>query len=343
MINTHEEYMRELRRSLEDFDPDFSSEILEDFEAHFTEGLENGMTEEEICRELGPVENVIAELREDFRSSSPNVPKVTTIRPGDKAGSSRETPVSQIHIRLINASVRLSSADVPDVICDYDKNDFDERFVMYTEGGTLFLREKPLPFFRRLMSVNVNGCFTFAVPPCVETVDISDTNSRIQVSDLSLRSIRLSDVNGRIAAEQITADNCEFYCVNGQIRFEKCTAQSLKASTVNGGVTGSGCFGALDLHSTNGSLHADAEVKKELSLGTVNGSVSARYKKAENGADIDLTSNWGAISASFNNTNMNGKKNLRTAYGDKELKICIHTQNGKIRLQEVSDTTGQQR
>lgn len=54
MINTYKEYMQELRRALADFDPDFSAELLEDFETHFTEGIESGMTEEQICRELDP-------------------------------------------------------------------------------------------------------------------------------------------------------------------------------------------------------------------------------------------------------------------------------------------------
>lgn len=141
MINTYKEYMQELRRALADFDPDFSAELLEDFETHFTEGIESGMTEEQICRELGSVESVIAELKDDFRASSPDIPKVTGIRPGSSSAS--QQPVTQIRIRLFTASVSLQGGNVPDVLCDYNRDDFSEKFEMYTEGNTLVLREKP--------------------------------------------------------------------------------------------------------------------------------------------------------------------------------------------------------
>lgn len=335
MIDTYKEYMQELRSALEDFDPDFSAELLEDFETHFTEGLDSGMTEEQICRELGPVENVIAELKEDFRSSTPNIPKITHIHPGGK--TSQELPVTQIQIRLITASVGIQSGNVSDVVCDYDREDFSERFEMYTEGTTLFLKEKPLSLFRRLGISRGDGRFSFTIPSTVDTLDISNTNSRIHAENLAVSTLCLNTVNGKIIGEHFKAENCELHCVNGRIHLENCSAQTVKASSVNGSVQVGGTYDTLELHSTNGALRADAAVTKEISLSAVNGSASVRYKKAVHGAVIDLTSNWGSISASFNSTQLDGKKNLRTAYGDKELKITVHTQNGGIRLQEVSN------
>lgn len=45
MSNTYRDYMNRLRLALADFDPEYSSEILEDFEAHFTRSMENGKSE----------------------------------------------------------------------------------------------------------------------------------------------------------------------------------------------------------------------------------------------------------------------------------------------------------
>ena len=335
MINTYKEYMQELRRALEDFDPDFSAELLEDFETHFNEGLENGMTEEQICRELGPVEKVIAELREDFRASSPDIPKVTSVRPG--SGTSQGQPVTKLHIRLLTASVGIQGGNVQDVVCDYDREDFSERFEMYTEGDTLKKKKKPLSLLRRLGISRGDGRFSFTLPPTVDTLDVSNTNNRIHAENLNVASVCLNTVNSKIIGEHLKAEDCELHCVNGRIHLEDCSAQTLKASSVNGSVHVGGSYDSLELQSTNGALQADADVTKEISLSAVNGSASVRYKKAAHGAEIDLSSNWGSISASFNNTQMDGRKNLRTAYGDRDLKITVHTQNGRIRLQEVSD------
>ena len=340
MINTYKEYMQELRRALADFDPDFSAELLEDFETHFTEGIESGMTEEQICRELGSVESVIAELKDDFRASSPDIPKVTGIRPGSSSAS--QQPVTQIRIRLFTASVSLQGGNVPDVLCDYNRDDFSEKFEMYTEGNTLVLREKPLSLFRRLGIARTDGRFSFTVPSSVNDLDISDTNGKIHLENLSVSSACVNTVNSKISAEHFSAGTCDFHCVNGRIHLEDSKVQTLKASSVNGPVYVSGTCEVLELHSANGSLQGRAEVKKGISLSAVNGSASVHYKKAPGGAEIDLSSNCGNISAFFNDTHLNSRKNLRTAYGDRELNITVHTQNGSIRLQEVANLSGQE-
>mgnify|MGYP000155156344 CR=1 FL=1 len=312
MISTYKEYMQELRRALADFDPDFSAELLEDFETHFTEGMESGMTEEQICRELGSVESVIAELKDDFRASSPDIPKVTGIRPGSSAS---QQPVTQIQIRLFTASVSLQGGNVPDVLCDYNRDDFSEKFEMYTEGGTLVLREKPLSLFRRLGIARTDGRFSFTVPSSVNELDISDTNGKIHLENLSVSSACVNTVNSKIIAEHFSAETCDFHCVNGRIHLEDSKAQTLKASSVNGAVYVSGTCEVLELHSTNGSLQASADVKKEISLSAVNGSASFATKKAPGGAEINLSSNCGNISASFNDTHLNSRKNLRPLTG----------------------------
>ena len=228
MINTYKEYMQELRRALADFDPDFSAELLEDFETHFTEGIESGMTEEQICRELGSVESVIAELKDDFRASSPDIPKVTGIRPGSSSAS--QQPVTQIRIRLFTASVSLQGGNVPDVLCDYNRDDFSEKFEMYTEGNTLVLREKPLSLFRRLGIARTDGRFSFTVPSSVNDLDISDTNGKIHLENLSVSSACVNTVNSKISAEHFSAGTCDFHCVNGRIHLEDSKVQTLKAS-----------------------------------------------------------------------------------------------------------------
>lgn len=57
------EYMLELEKALDEFDAETKSEIILDYSEHFDTGIKNGKTEDRICGELGPISDMIAELR----------------------------------------------------------------------------------------------------------------------------------------------------------------------------------------------------------------------------------------------------------------------------------------
>lgn len=58
------EYMDNLRKGLSGFDKEVREEIINDYEEHFAEGLAIGKSEDEICAELGSVDELVKELGE---------------------------------------------------------------------------------------------------------------------------------------------------------------------------------------------------------------------------------------------------------------------------------------
>ena len=100
------------------------------------------MTEEQICRELGSVESVIAELKGRLprllsrHSKSDRYPSRQQQRLTTACHADPDPPCSP------PPSVCRAEMS-PDVLCDYNRDDFSEKFEMYTEGNTLVLREKP--------------------------------------------------------------------------------------------------------------------------------------------------------------------------------------------------------
>ncbi|MBR5733656.1 MAG: DUF1700 domain-containing protein, partial [Lachnospiraceae bacterium] len=59
---TKQEYMDKLREKLAGFDEDIKNEIFTDYEEHFTMGAANGKTEDQICEELGSIDELVDEL-----------------------------------------------------------------------------------------------------------------------------------------------------------------------------------------------------------------------------------------------------------------------------------------
>lgn len=62
---TKSQFLATLKLNLSSLPPEESSELMEDYEAHFTFGLQNGKTEEEIVAELGDPEEIAKEALGD--------------------------------------------------------------------------------------------------------------------------------------------------------------------------------------------------------------------------------------------------------------------------------------
>ena len=62
-----DEFFAQLRNAFVGMDEELLTDILSDYENHFKEGMENGKSEEEICEELGNVE----EIRQAFLDENP--------------------------------------------------------------------------------------------------------------------------------------------------------------------------------------------------------------------------------------------------------------------------------
>lgn len=59
---TKEKYMNELSEKLSVFGDEIKNEIVSDYEEHFRMGLASGKTEDQICKELGSIDELVAEL-----------------------------------------------------------------------------------------------------------------------------------------------------------------------------------------------------------------------------------------------------------------------------------------
>lgn len=59
---TREEYMEKLEKALDRFDDELKEDIINDYTEHFTIGLANGKSDEEVIEELGSIDELVDEL-----------------------------------------------------------------------------------------------------------------------------------------------------------------------------------------------------------------------------------------------------------------------------------------
>lgn len=62
------EYLNALKKALKDTDQSVMEEIISDYEEHFQVGMENGKSEEQICEDLGSIDDLIEEIQEVYHT-----------------------------------------------------------------------------------------------------------------------------------------------------------------------------------------------------------------------------------------------------------------------------------
>lgn len=112
MNTTYETYMNALKQGLASFDSAAAEEILNDFESHFADARSQGLSDEEICAELGNVDDVLEFFRQEYATTKQ---PVANVLPQEKTHSNSEethpnypyapsTAITAMEISLRNAS-----------------------------------------------------------------------------------------------------------------------------------------------------------------------------------------------------------------------------------------------
>lgn len=101
-----DEFFAQLRTAFAGMDEELLTDILGDYENHFKEGIENGKSEEEICEELGNVE----EIRQAFLDENPAAMTINVNSNSDAVGNSDIYNRFYPGIQRVNA--QLTDADI---------------------------------------------------------------------------------------------------------------------------------------------------------------------------------------------------------------------------------------
>ncbi len=241
-----QEYMKKLENALKGFSEETRKEILEDYEQHFAEGLAEGRTEEEIIRELGSIEEMIADLPEE-RQTGERKTMLESAFGREASGPAPAGGERVIEISAEIADIRAAASDDGRIRVDYVNADPSRyEFFQSDEGGVFRAGERvksgsPRAFLSFLFrSVRPDrAVLTVRIPEGISSVKL-----RTVAGDVTLEGVRC----GTLAAEATAGD----------VALTECAAETLKIETVSGDarLNGVRCADG-SVSATSGDLKAD--------------------------------------------------------------------------------------
>ncbi len=333
---TKKQYLEHLTQALNHFSDTVRTEVLEDYEAHFAAGLEDGKTEEEICRELGPIELFIEELSQMESSDSTVSPSVSMpITLNDPA------PVTDFHSKSntmlvlngLHAEVTLSPSQDQKFHIYYEcngtlKQKMQYRFDWHEEGDTIYASVKKVSasagFFSSLTTPHTT--VKVQIPPYMKGIKVGTSSGDIYASNLSA-AFSFNTASGDLHLKSLNG-SCLIHTASGDI-----TAAYLNGpcqlSTVSGDIVAEYLNGSYILHSISGDISAKGHLsscKADTTSGDIDCSLCSDCNISVHtvSGDIDIDS-YSGISG-----------NLSSVSGDVELRLNDLTAGYSIDYTTVS-------
>ena len=98
--------MHALKKGLESFDSALADEIIHDFKSHFADARSQGLSDEEICAELGDVNDVLTFFRQEY---------ATTEQPVARTEAKTSNAEGHLSTSTSTGSASQSSSALPDI------------------------------------------------------------------------------------------------------------------------------------------------------------------------------------------------------------------------------------
>lgn len=269
-------YMTLLKEGLKSVDEGFAREIESDCEMHFTNGLAQGKGEDELCRELGDVNELIRDCLEMSKmeriteyvpvtapddavkgGSADNEAGVDSGADEDEAdhdsGESEPAPVYSIARKVEDDPLYRNVS----VICD----NFEANVVPSTDGcihiqlvgnnDGYYDLEESYDRENNTYSVRVRRKKSFiyffgigglwvklniAIPEGLESFSLKSTNGKISMADIHAGRIELKTTNGAVSMNNLLAQEIISSSQNGAVKASKSEAYTMEIVTTNGSV-----------------------------------------------------------------------------------------------------------
>lgn len=311
-----DEYMKILEEKLSKFNETTKREILEDYESHFSEGRAAGLSDEEIIRELGDIQEMIDEIPQEDLYKEEKAQAQVAMFSNERYNSEA---YKGICIETASIDIAIENAIGDEIHVDYQGPDTEEarehyKFYQYEKDGVFYVgvTESGVAdninmsfgsFFSKLFSGNFRqmtgsfgGKLTIQVSNNIPVLDVKTLSGDIEINRVKKEAIQVKSTSGDIELSESKTDALSISSTSGDIELRMVGANAANISSTSGDIELDEIdIVNLNLKSTSGDIEGKEMTNKSLSA------------KASSG-DLSLCAN--AIHV-----------NLQTGSGDAEAKI----------------------
>ena len=294
-----DEFFAQLRTAFAGMDEELLTDILSDYENHFKEGMENGKSEEEICEELGNVE----EIRQAFLDENPAAMTINVNSNSDTVGNSdiynRFYPgIQRVNAQLTDADIEIKKSSTNDVelsvtggLAD-DMEALKETLRVSASVGTLSIQQEKKAGISvsyatsRLFGLKVGKysagiVIHIAVPEQFEKIKVKNISGDIVVNDISSEHFLVEAVSGDISVDQLNTKQCELNSKSGDIKTNNSNAKTLLIHTGSGDVGVEDCQAdELFASSISGDVNVIACKADKIDVVSISGDIKAEFDKS---------------------------------------------------------------
>ena len=342
---TKEKYMNTLRERLNQLNIEGREEILNDFEAHFTLGKQNGHSDEELMASLGSIDEIL-ESYESLNKS--NTEKILVH--GHDHKKEYINKITTIDISARHADTKITTSKDNGFHVDlYKEGKLLERLshtlIAYQEVDIFYV--KVLPLFPHKSSGQYN--LSIQVPNDLPNLVLNTSSGDAILKDLTIHAIKIDSANGAIALNDINSKNIaievassdiKLMNIQGDINLKSASGDSLientkgsafKYQSASGDLNLDGDFETIHLTNVSGDINAQLKTIKQMDVSNVSADIQL---KIENTNDLQISSSTlnGTCEAYQFGKELMLKQLGQIQIGEPKAQIKLKTISGDIRL-----------
>lgn len=241
---TKNEYMEKLNETLVGFEKDLAKEILEDYEEHFKMGIKKGKTEEQICEELGDINEIARELKGlENEHSSTNSKKEETIAGNTewKQEKAEEVNIKSIIVDALFADVIVIPSGSNQINLNYvnygdQKQQMMYEFQSWQEGDRIFAKvirkETNFGFFNYIKTPRMK--IEVRIPDYVPNLHLNSSSGDMRLTGSKSNEVVVSTMSGDIEIQKYQAKDMQLHSQSGDVNIQNSTGETLCCNSTSG-------------------------------------------------------------------------------------------------------------
>lgn len=342
---TKDKYMNTLRERLNQLNIEGREDILNDFEAHFSLGKQNGHSDEELMESLGSIEEIL-ESYENLQS--PNDEKILI----DGHGQRKEftNRITTIDISARHADTKITTSKDNGFHVDlYKEGKFLERLnhalIAYQEEATFYV--KVLPLFPHKSSGQYD--LSIQVPKDLSVLILNTSSGDGTLKHITVHEIRINSTSGDFRLMDINSERVDIEVASsdfklnnvrgdmyirsasGDFQIEQSNGVNFDYQSASGDLMLDGDYETIHLNNVSGDINAQLKTIKQMHVSNVSADL---HLKIKNNNDLHISSSTlnGTCEAYQFGNDLMLKQLGQVQIGEPKTQIKLKTISGDIRL-----------